>query len=102
MEFGEDFESVVRREVKEEYGVDALEVHHRATTNLIRQNGDVTTHWVCLIHTVLIPEGSGEIGEPHKMDEIGWFAYNAFPNPIHPGVPPHFELVRDHIVPQQD
>ena len=103
MEFGEEnFADVVRREVKEAYKIDAIEIEHVATTNVIRDNEGTKTHWICLVHAVLVPEGAGEIGEPHKAEEIGWFSHDTLPEPIHSAVPPHFKLVRDLVVPQQD
>lgn len=99
MEFGEEsFEEVVRREVKEEYKVDAIEIEHVSTTNIIRDNDGTKTHWIALIHAVLVPEGEGEIGEPHKAEEIGWFAHNALPDDLHSCFDPHFALVKDRIV----
>ena len=100
MEFGEaSFEEVVRREVREEYCVEPLEVVHVATTNVIRKHEGTPTHWIALVYAVLIPEGAGAIGEPHKAEELGWFAHDQLPDPLHSCFPSHFALVKDRIVP---
>ena len=44
MEFGETFEEAVRREVREEYGVEPLSVVYAATTNVLREHDGCTTH----------------------------------------------------------
>ena len=103
MEFGEEnFESVVRREINEELCVDPISVTHVATTNIIREYDGKTTHWIGLVHVALLPEGSGDVGEPHKIDEIAWFAHNELPDNLHSVFDRHFALVRDHIIHQQD
>lgn len=91
LEFGEDFESALRREVKEEYCTDALETQFLTATNVLRKNGDTHTHWVALIFTVRVDPGQVAIGEPEKMDDIGWFTKDNLPSPLHSQMLRHFE-----------
>lgn len=92
LEFGESFEDALRREVKEEYGADILEVRYIGTRNVLRTNGNgKRTHWVANVFVVLVDPDQVKIGEPHKMDEIGWFGLNELPEPLHSQIPGHFE-----------
>lgn len=83
LEFGETFEDAVRREVKEEYGVEARSVVHLGSKNVIRDNGRVITHWVAQMHLVEVDPTSVIIGEPRKMESLGWFPLDALPEPMH-------------------
>lgn len=97
MEFGETFEEAVRREVREEYGVEPIAVVHAATTNVLRVHEGRPTHWVANIFAVRVPEGA-RICDAEKMDAIGWFMPDALPEPLHSCFHRHFEHVRPHIV----
>lgn len=94
LEFGEDFEHAIRREVKEEYCAEALEVRFLAASNVLRQNGDIHTHWVALIFAVRVDPRQVAIGEPEKMDAIGWFTKDNLPSPLHSQLLRHFEHVK--------
>lgn len=95
LEFGEDFEEAVRREVKEEYCAEAEEVSFLTASNVLRKNGDIDTHWVALIFAVKIDPKQAKIGEPEKMDGIGWFTKDNMPSHIHSQALRHFEHVRE-------
>ena len=85
MEFGEEsFESVVRREIKEEYCIEAAKIVFAGARNIIRDNTGVKTHWVSLIFAVLVanPEAS-RVGEPDKADEVCWFPITKLPKNLH-------------------
>ena len=49
----------------------------------MRKNNGVDTHWIALVHSVLVDPSEVKIGEPNKIDEIGWFNLNNLPNPLH-------------------
>lgn len=83
LEFGEEFEDAVRREVLEEYGVEARDVTHIATQNVLREHNGVPTHWIALVFTVRVDPRDVKIGEPEKMDAIGWFDAEHLPSPLH-------------------
>lgn len=97
MEFGETFEDAVAREVKEEYGVSPLEIVHAGTTNVLREHEGSATHWVANVHAVRVPREGARLGEPQKMDEIGWFALDQLPHPLHSQFHRHLEMVRKHL-----
>jgi ADP-ribose pyrophosphatase YjhB (NUDIX family) len=83
MEFGETFEEAVRREVKEELCADALEIKFLKAYNALRSNGGTPTHWIALTHAVRVDPAIVRIGEPERIDEIGWFKPDQLPDPLH-------------------
>ncbi|HSL45661.1 MAG TPA: NUDIX domain-containing protein [Anaerolineales bacterium] len=79
LDFGETLEGCAAREAKEEVGVDIFDIQFRAVTNDIFQadNKHYITIWL---------EGK-PVGEPtivseQEVEEIGWFAWDALPEPL--------------------
>ena len=93
LEFGEEFEDAVRREVQEEYCADALEITLCGTHNVLRDRNGTPTHWVVLTFAVRVDVTQVKIGEPHKMDDIGWFTLDTLPSPMHSKIQKDFECV---------
>jgi 8-oxo-dGTP diphosphatase len=83
LEFGETIDEAVKREVKEELCADVTNIQFLITFDAIRQNDDKLTHWIALTHAVQVDPKQVKIGEPHKIDEIGWFKANNLPSPRH-------------------
>lgn len=83
LEFGETFEDAVRREVKEELGVEARDLIPLGVYNSLRNQDGVATHWISVPYAVRVNPEEVKIGEPHKVDEIGWFDPRALPTPQH-------------------
>ncbi|MDD5726793.1 MAG: NUDIX domain-containing protein [Patescibacteria group bacterium] len=99
MEFGETFEEAAAREIREEYCVEPLDLVRASVANVIRDNQGVKTHWLAVVHVALVDPSGVRIGEPEKMDEIGWFKVDELPEPLHSMLMNHFNLVKEHIVP---
>ncbi len=83
VEFGETLEAAVRRELKEEFGADALEITYITTYEAHREHDGQKTHWIAVTHAVLVDPDTVVIGEPDKIDEIGWFGLDDLPDPLH-------------------
>ncbi len=83
MEFGESFDDAVTRELMEEYCTKPLKIDYVATQNMIRTHEGKKTHWMNNIHCALVDPKTVRIGEPDKIDEIGWFPIDALPTPLH-------------------
>lgn len=94
MKWGETFGQTVKREIREEYGAKPLEVKLVGVNNVLRRNGKERTHWVAVIFAVKLSPEKVKIGEPKKIDEIGWFKVGKFPKPLHSMFLRHFELVK--------
>lgn len=79
--FGEKREDTIRREIKEEFGVNIEIIKELQTDDeiLVKEK----QHWVATMYIVKI-KGNREpkIMEPHKCDTIGWFVLNNLPSPL--------------------
>jgi mutator protein MutT len=81
VEYGETLEEAVRREMREEHGIeiDILE-QFPAADHLIPADHQ---HWVATTFLAKVSEGSTpQIMEPEKCDEIGWFTLDNLPRPL--------------------
>jgi len=83
LEFGEKLEDAVAREVREEHSTTPLEIKFLKNWESLRDNNGTPTHWVAFVYAVLIDPASAKIGEPHKIDETGWFTSKNLPSPVH-------------------
>ncbi|HTB48905.1 MAG TPA: NUDIX domain-containing protein [Verrucomicrobiae bacterium] len=84
VEFDETPAETVRREIREEYCCEALDVEFLVAYDAHRQLDDGTkTHWVAMVHAVRIDPTKVTIGEPHKISEVGWFTSDDLPEPLH-------------------
>lgn len=81
VDFGETLESAVKREAKEEYGIEVEIIEQfPAKNHLIPEENQ---HWVpscflCKIAGETVPQ----IMEPDKCDDLGWFAFDQLPSPL--------------------
>lgn len=94
LEFGETFEDAVRREVKEEYGAAAHDLQLCGAHNVLREHDGERTHWVAMTFAVRVEPTEVVIGEPEKVDEIGWFRMDALPSPLHSAIAKDFTAVQ--------
>ncbi len=84
IEFGEPLEDAVRREIREELMAEPLAIDFLTVYDAHRVSADgLPTHWVAIMHAVKIDPTKVSIGEPHKIDEIGWFTSDTLPTPLH-------------------
>lgn len=83
MEHGESFENAVKREIKEEYCVIPKKLEHMGVWNVVRKNNNIKTHWIAVVFKAEVNSKKVAIGDPEKMDEIGWFEEEKWPNPLH-------------------
>ncbi|MGC1852141.1 MAG: NUDIX domain-containing protein [Solirubrobacterales bacterium] len=94
IELGETFEEAVAREVREEYLASLQEVIFLSATNVLRDHQGASTHWVALSFAVLVDPREVGIGEPEKIDEIGWFTAGSLPSPRHSQLDVQLDLCR--------
>jgi 8-oxo-dGTP diphosphatase len=83
VEFGESIDDAIRREVMEELCAEALDIDFLKVYDAHREHEGSKTHWIALVHSVRVDPRTVSIGEPHKIDEIGWFTSDSLPNPLH-------------------
>lgn len=100
LEFGETPEQGVIREVKEEYCADVLEMEFGGVKSIMRENDSMPTHWVQFVFLVRVDPSQVKIGDPEKMEAIGWFELDNLPQPLHSQALGLFESVKDLYVGQ--
>ena len=83
IEFGESIDDAVRREIKEELCCEPLKIDFLTVYDAHRENAGNKTHWVAIMHAVLVNPDDVRIGEPDKIDELGWFNSSNLPSPLH-------------------
>jgi ADP-ribose pyrophosphatase YjhB (NUDIX family) len=83
LEFGELIEDAIGRELQEELCTAPLEVKFLTAYEAHRVHEGASTHWIALLHAVLVDPKTVKLGEPDKFDEIGWFHKNELPSPQH-------------------
>ena len=98
LEFGEDVIGTLKKEIMEEYCADVLTHEFLGFRDVHREFDGKKTHWLALDFKVLVDSSKTRNGEPHKMDEIGWFRLDNLPEPPHSQFPKFLELYRDKLV----
>lgn len=83
IEFGESIDEAINREVQEELCTKPLGVKFLTAYDAHRKHNGSKTHWVALVHAVQVNPSEVKIGEPHKIEEIGWFDSKSLPTPLH-------------------
>ncbi len=73
MEFGETLENALKREIKEEYGVEIQIIELLDICSHIIP--DEHQHWVSPNYICKIISGEPKILEPGKCDATGWFTH---------------------------
>lgn len=72
VEFGETLEQALKREVKEEYGIEIEVLELLGVCDHFIP--DEQQHWVSPTYLCKITKGTPKILEPDKCEEIGWFS----------------------------
>jgi ADP-ribose pyrophosphatase YjhB (NUDIX family) len=83
IEFGESIGEAVTREIKEELCAEPLEVKFLTVYDAFREHNGQKTHWIAIMHAVKVDPAKVKIGEPDKIEEIGWFTSDNLPAPLH-------------------
>ena len=80
MHFWEKREDAIKREIKEELGIE-IEISGvlQVADEILPKDKQ---HWLATTYLAKIKRGTPKIMEPEKCDEIGWFFLNNLPKPI--------------------
>lgn len=84
LKHGQSVEDSLRREVMEEYGVEALETKFIGYFDAFRKSLDgLPTHWLAMCFAVQVDPSQVQIKEPEMVDDQGWFTLDKLPSPMH-------------------
>jgi ADP-ribose pyrophosphatase YjhB (NUDIX family) len=96
VEFGETLEAAMKRELFEEYMTKPIEYAPTKVGTALRIHEGIPTHWVYVNFKVLVDPKKIKIGEPHKVDQIGWFGKDNLPQPQHSMFNEALRIALDH------
>src|SRR5581483_1729874 len=94
LDFGETPEQTATRETFEETGVTLSNVKFHAVTNDIFENEHY--HTVTIWMKADYQSGTPKVQAPDEESEVGWFAWDALPNPLYI---PFANLLQGHTYP---
>ena len=97
LEHGETLEDGVMREVAEEYGTKPLTMQFLGFDEVFREHNGAQTHWIAFRYKVLVSRDAVINAEPETHDEIGWFALDALPAPLHSQLPHCLEKYKTQL-----
>jgi ADP-ribose pyrophosphatase len=80
LEFGDKIEDTVKREIKEEIGVEIEIIKFLCFTENILK--DENQHWISFNYLAKITEGEVKNMEPEKHEEVKWFALDNLPEKL--------------------
>lgn len=97
LEFGDTVGNTLQKEIAEEYCTNVLAHEYLGFRDVHRERDGKKTHWIALDFKVLVDPSKVKNGEPHKLDEVGWFKLDALPTPLHSQYPRFLELYRHKL-----
>ena len=85
LEFGEQINEALARELGEELLTEPLDTEFLVVydAHRVAPDGTTPTHWIAIIFAARVDPEKVSIGEPHKVDELGWFTSKTLPEPLH-------------------
>lgn len=87
----------MKREVKEGYGVDALEIKFLGVDEIFRKHNERDTHWICIQYKVRVDRSKVINAEPDKHEELTWVRLDSLPTPLHSRIMPSLEKYKDRL-----
>lgn len=97
LELHDTVEDTLRKELKEEYGVDIIESEFLGFRDMHRTHEGRPTHWLALDFKIQVDPAQAINGEPHKFEEIAWYAVDDIPEPLHTGLVRFIERYRGQL-----
>lgn len=98
LKWGQTAEENIRREIKEEYGADVIDLEFLGYDDIFRKLNDGTpTHWLGLRFAALVKPEQVSIREPESFDDDGWFTLDTLPSPLHSQLLPFFKKYQKQL-----
>jgi 8-oxo-dGTP diphosphatase len=86
LDFGEQPQEGVLREVREEWGVKGKIQEQLEAHSIFRIQNGIKTHWLIIPFFIKVNLKKVKIMEPTKFSEMGVFTLTKLPRPLHSGV----------------
>lgn len=98
IEFGQTAYEALEGEISEELSTDVLDHTFLGYRDVHREKDGQSTHWVALDFLVRVDPEKVVNGEPHKFDDVRWFALNDMPENLHSQLPKFWQQHKERIV----
>jgi 8-oxo-dGTP diphosphatase len=82
IEFGESFEQAARREVREETGLEIVDLRLLSVGNYLFEREDGERHYIDVDFVCEAAEGEPKLMEPEKCDGWDWYDPDNLPQPL--------------------
>lgn len=84
LKHGQAVEESLRREIKEEYNAEPIEIEFIGYFDAFRNSKDGhPTHWLAMCFGAHVDPAKVKINEPNMVDGQGWFTLDNLPSPMH-------------------
>lgn len=84
LKHGYSVEDNIRRELKEEYGAEPIDMTFIGYLDVFRENDEGrNSHWLAMYYAVKVDPATVSIQLPDEVEEIGWFTLDNLPTPTH-------------------
>lgn len=97
LEFGQELEESVLREVQEEYGCRGEIQEQLLPHSILRELNGVLTHWLAIPFFIKVNLEKVTNNEPDKILEIGFFTLDNLPQPLHSGAKKTMEKYQNYF-----
>lgn len=96
VEFREKLDDTVRREVKEELGVEPISLEQLGAVDVIPEGE--SKHWVGVFYKVLVDKEKVYNAEPDVHEDLQWFRLDSLPQDTRPVIAEQLSRFRKYLV----
>ncbi len=97
LEFDENLQAGVLRELNEEYGCSGEIIAQLPAHDWIGGEGLSRRHWLIVPFIIKVDPSKIIVRETDKIAEVRWCAFNEAPSPLHSGTCASLELCKSHL-----
>lgn len=97
LEHGLTLRENVLKEIEEEYGCVGVIDEELPPIDIFREQNGEKTHWLAVPFFIRVNPDEAVRNEPDKMEELGWFRYGSFPEPLHEGLKMQLRALEAHF-----
>jgi 8-oxo-dGTP diphosphatase len=94
VDFGETIIRTIERELLEELCTAPIRMNFLTVYDAFREIDAQPTHWIAVVYAVAVDPKTVSIGEPDKIEELGWFNDAELPSPLHSQFQKSYQVAR--------